>query len=148
MLDPFCGCATALVAAERLGRKWVGCDLSPIATKLVRTRLDRECGGLVCRVIHRTDIPLRTDIGEIPDYRTHRHTLYGQQEGKCWGCECQFPFHGLAVDHRIPKADGGTDHLSNLGLLCASCNSRKGTGTPEQLIAKLVQLGIRRPANA
>ena len=26
VLDPFCGCATAPVAAEKLGRKWVGID--------------------------------------------------------------------------------------------------------------------------
>ena len=28
VLDPFCGCATTLVAAERLEREWVGIDLS------------------------------------------------------------------------------------------------------------------------
>ena len=30
VLDPFCGCATALVAADRLQRKWAGIDLSPL----------------------------------------------------------------------------------------------------------------------
>ena len=29
VLDPFCGCATACVAAENLGREWVGIDISP-----------------------------------------------------------------------------------------------------------------------
>ena len=27
MLDPFCGCATACVAADRLNRQWAGIDL-------------------------------------------------------------------------------------------------------------------------
>ena len=31
ILDPFCGCATACVAADRLGRKWMGIDISPKA---------------------------------------------------------------------------------------------------------------------
>ena len=31
VLDPFCGCATALVAADRLQRQWAGIDLSPLA---------------------------------------------------------------------------------------------------------------------
>ena len=31
VLDPFCGCATALVAAERLERQWAGIDISPKA---------------------------------------------------------------------------------------------------------------------
>lgn len=38
VLEPFCGCATALVAAERLKRKWVGIDLSEKAVELVRMR--------------------------------------------------------------------------------------------------------------
>ena len=39
VLDPFCGCATTCVAAEHLGRKWIGIDVSPEAHKLVRDRL-------------------------------------------------------------------------------------------------------------
>ena len=40
VLDPFCGCATACVAAERLDRQRVGIDLSPKAAELVLKRLD------------------------------------------------------------------------------------------------------------
>ena len=40
VLDPFCGCATAPVAAERLNRQWVGIDLSTKAIDLVKLRLD------------------------------------------------------------------------------------------------------------
>ena len=36
VIDPFCGCGTTLVAAERLGRKWAGIDISPFAARLVR----------------------------------------------------------------------------------------------------------------
>ena len=39
VFDPFCGCATTLVAADRIGRLWVGCDLSPLAVKLVNQRI-------------------------------------------------------------------------------------------------------------
>ena len=41
VLDPFCGCATALVAAERLGRQWAG-DLSPLAVNLVTNRITED----------------------------------------------------------------------------------------------------------
>ena len=44
VLDPFCGCATACVAAEKLGRQWIGIDLSPMAYTLVRERLLKQLG--------------------------------------------------------------------------------------------------------
>jgi len=37
--DFFCGCGTTLAVAERLGRRWIGCDVSPIACKLMRRRV-------------------------------------------------------------------------------------------------------------
>ena len=39
ILDPFCGCGTALVVAQRLGRRWIGIDVSPTACKLMASRL-------------------------------------------------------------------------------------------------------------
>ncbi len=112
VLDPFCGCATTCVAAEKNSRQWSGIDLSPRAVELVKMRLQREVaiyeeGGLIYGpVINRTDIPARTDLGELPNYRTHRHTLYGRQEGSCSGCEVLFPFRNMTVDHIVPQSKG------------------------------------------
>jgi len=39
VLDPFCGCGTTLVVAQRLGRRWTGIDVSPTACKLMGDRL-------------------------------------------------------------------------------------------------------------
>ena len=68
VLDPFCGCATACVSAESLGRQWIGIDLSEIAAHLVESRL-RDQFGVFAEIHHRTDIPRRTDLGELPNYR-------------------------------------------------------------------------------
>lgn len=38
VLDPFCGCGTTVDAANRLGRRWVGIDISPFAIDLVKRR--------------------------------------------------------------------------------------------------------------
>lgn len=38
ILDPFSGCGTAIVVAHRLGRRWVGVDVSPTACKLIKKR--------------------------------------------------------------------------------------------------------------
>ena len=38
ILDPFCGCGTAIVAAANLNRRWIGIDISPIAIDVIRNR--------------------------------------------------------------------------------------------------------------
>ena len=143
VLDPFCGCATALVAADRLQREWAGIDLSALAARLVLKRLREDRGPLFDDVLHRTDVPVRTDLGELPNYRTHKHTLYGRQEGICAGCRVLFPFRNLTVDHIVARSRGGSDHINNLQLLCGACNSMKSSGSQEQLVAKLKAEGIR-----
>ncbi|HET6274340.1 MAG TPA: DNA methyltransferase [Candidatus Cybelea sp.] len=44
VLDAFCGCGTALHAAEILKRQWVGIDISPTACRVMAKRLRDECG--------------------------------------------------------------------------------------------------------
>ena len=134
VLDPFCGCATTCVAAERLQRQWIGIDISPKAVELVKYRLEKEVGFLG-KIISRDDIPKRSE--KLPNYTTHKHQLYGKQEGICNGCKSHFPFRNMTVDHIVPQKHGGTDHEDNLQLLCGACNSTKGTGTQAELIAKL-----------
>ena len=136
ILDPFCGCATALIAAEKNVREWVGIDLSPKAVDLVKLRMEKEL-GLFGNIAQRADIPKRTDIVDFPVYKTHKHTLYGLQEGRCNGCKVHFPFRNFTIDHIVPQARGGQDHIENLQLLCGACNSMKGAGTMEELLAKL-----------
>ena len=139
VLDPFCGCATACVAAEKLGRKWVGIDISEKAVELVNMRLREFMGGLFHSrlVIARTDIPRRTDIETPIPYRKQKHVLFGRQEGQCAGCKILFPFPNLTIDHVVPRSKGGTDHVENLQLLCAACNSIKGDRDMAYLMARL-----------
>jgi hypothetical protein len=42
VLDAFCGCGTAIVAAENLKRQWIGIDISPTACRVMATRLKKE----------------------------------------------------------------------------------------------------------
>jgi adenine specific DNA methylase Mod len=39
VLDPFCGCGTAVHAAEKLGRNWIGIDITHLAISLIERRL-------------------------------------------------------------------------------------------------------------
>ncbi len=44
ILDPFCGCGTAVAVAERLNRKWIGIDVTHLAISLMRSRLRDSFG--------------------------------------------------------------------------------------------------------
>ena len=44
VLDPFCGCGTAIAVAERLNRKWIGIDVTHLAISLMRSRLRDSFG--------------------------------------------------------------------------------------------------------
>ncbi len=143
VLDPFCGCATACVAAEKLDRQWAGIDLSPVAHALAHTRFQNELGLTSFSVTHRSDIPQRTDLGVLPSYKTHKHTLYGRQEGLCTGCNTLFPFRNMTIVHILARSRGGSDHFDNLQLLCNACNSLKGANSQEWFVAELLQRGIR-----
>lgn len=63
VLDPFCGCATTCVAAEMLGRQWIGVDRSHKAYDLVRERLVKVVSADLMRgePSLQTEVPERTD---------------------------------------------------------------------------------------
>ena len=149
VLDPFAGCATTCVAAERLGRDWIAIDINGEAEGVVRQRLQKEARlPLGSRswdraVQVRTRAPRRTDDGAkaapeltlvSPQPKAPRLTARElrarliQVDGmKCQGCGW-VPHHEdyLEVDHRVPKSREGRDDLRNRVLLCAPCNSAKG----------------------
>lgn len=153
VLGPFAGCATTCVAAEGLGRQWVGMDIWDNAKAVVLKRLKKERlalpeaerGDLFTEEIHFTDkLPECTDDGEEaaaflrvkqrvkePDGpRWTRAAMYEhllEQNGpRCQGCDRAFddPRY-LELDHNTPRSDGGLNHISNRILLCGPCNRLK-----------------------
>ena len=158
VFDPFCGCATTLVAAEKLNRKWIGIDVSPQSSKEIKKRMiklaiDREENELaIWKGIHNRDLRTakqlaqldRTEWGELPPPRTHKKRLFGEQKGQCAaaGCPNNPGYDNMEVDHIVPKSKGGTDHGSNLQLLCSGCNRKKGDRPQAYLDDQLKKLGI------
>ena len=64
VLDAFCGCGTALVAAEKLDRRWIGIDVSPTACRVMAERLEqvnklREGEDFIVRDLPRSEAQLR-----------------------------------------------------------------------------------------
>ena len=155
VLDPFCGAATTLIAAERLSRKWVGIDHWDDAHKTLLDRLQKE--QLIVPdaerftqpnlltfgdVHHITEPPKRNDHEDpmpsfpnpaiqipksYPPPRLQKEKLLLDLGAYCQGCGHDYGFDTrvLEVDHIKPKSAGGTDAYDNLTLLCPPCNRIK-----------------------
>ena len=82
-------------------------------------------------------------MGKVIPYKDikNKRYLYGEQGGYCNGSEHHFAMRDFTVDHIIPRAKEGTDHISNLQLLRGSCNSTKGTRSQEELLVILTDKG-------
>ena len=94
VLDPFCGCGTTIDAAEKLGRKWIGIDITQLATSLIKSRL-RDTYGEKIEII---------TVGEPTTPTTKAHMLAEQDK-------YQFQWWALGlVDARPVEQKKGADH--------------------------------------
>lgn len=76
VLDPFCGCGTAVHAAQKLGRKWLGIDVTHLAISLIEKRLKDAFPGIAFEV-HGTP----KDIGGARDLAER-----DKHEFQLWAC--------------------------------------------------------------
>ena len=152
VLDPFCGCATTPIAAERLGRQWVGMDLWDGAYDIVRRRMDDNKQLLADnnpQIIYTEDAPVRTDGGEdAPTFELRLQRRAARAEWQklshaeirarlieyqtsadglvaCAGCGRELESEFMELDHITPRAQGGPNWITNRILLCRPCNGRK-----------------------
>ena len=136
VFDPFCGCATTCVAAQQLGRKWIGIDIEKQAVGILVERLSDDA-GLFQDFVNTTIVPQRTDIKIEPPSASIKGRLYDEQKGLCNACGNRFDIWNLEIDHIVPKAKGGGDYYENYQLLCGACNRTKGDRPMEYLRLKI-----------
>lgn len=104
VLDPFCGCGTAISVAQRLGRRWVGIDITYLAISIIRNRLRDTFGaGVVkdCRVIGEPASPPDAEKLALDDRFEFQFWIVGklagfpveQKKGKDRGIDGRIYFH-------------------------------------------------------
>ncbi|MEZ5749893.1 MAG: DNA methyltransferase [Caenibius sp.] len=70
VLDPFCGCGTAVHAAQKLGRQWIGIDVTHLAISLIEKRMKDAFPGISFTVEGRPqDLAAAMDLAERDKYQ-------------------------------------------------------------------------------
>jgi len=117
VLDPFCGCGTTIDAAEKLGRKWIGIDITQLATSLIKNRL-RDTYGKKIEII---------TVGE-PTTPNEAYVLAQQDK-------FQFQWWALGlVDARPVEQKKGADHGIDGKILF---RDNPQAAKPEQIIIQV-----------
>jgi len=98
VLDPFCGCGTAVHAAQKLGRAWIGIDITHLAIGLIEKRLKQAFPSLAFEVFGTPK-----DLGGAADLAAR-----SKYEFQWWACALvgAQPFQG-----KKKGADSGIDGL-------------------------------------
>ncbi len=82
VLDPFCGCGTTIHAAQKLGRQWIGIDITYLAINLIKRRLKDAFGE---------------DIGFDEKRGSYR---FRKREAACGARQIPIPALGVVADRR------------------------------------------------
>ena len=125
VLDPFCGCGTAIAAAERLNRRWIGIDITHLAITLIRHRLHDTFGE---------DLRPYEVVGEPKDLPSAESlALHDRYQFEWWAL-------GL-VDARPARdrkkgADAGIDGYINF--------FDDNSGKPKRIVVQVKSGGVQR----
>ena len=101
VLDPFCGCGTAIHAAEKLGRRWIGVDLSAFAVGLMRERILRNFENLTTDDVIVRGVPVNLAEAEA----LARRDKFEFEKWVCGAIGAEGMFHQPGTK----GSDGGVD---------------------------------------
>lgn len=100
VVDPFCGCGTAIHAAQKLGRKWIGIDITHLAISLITQRIRKAFPDCAFQV---SGAPKDVDSAR---YLAESSGLEGRYQFQYWALSL---IDALPAQDKKKGADGGLD---------------------------------------
>ena len=118
VLDPFCGCGTAIHAAQRLRRNWIGIDITHLAITLIEKRMTDAFPGIAMKVEGTPkDINAAMDLAARDKYQfqwwvcslVNAHPYGGKKKGADGGVDgiIYFKPDGKRTEKAIVSVKGG-----------------------------------------
>ncbi len=122
VLDPFCGCGTAVHAAHKLGRRWIGIDITYLAINLIERRMTDAFPDLTVEVESAPrDLASARDLAQRDKYqfqwwaitRLDAQPVAGKKKGSDKGIDGVIPFFaGPKEDYkRVIVSVKGGEHV-------------------------------------
>lgn len=158
VLDPFCGCGTAVHAAQKLGRQWVGIDVTHLAIGLIEKRMNDAFPGLPYEVKGRPqslksaeDLAARDkhqfelwalSVVDADPWKGGRKGPDGGIDGIIW-----FKPDGKKTEKAIVEVKGGATGVKDVGRL-AQVMQREGAKIGVLLTAQPPTRAMERDAAA
>lgn len=158
VLDPFCGCGTAVHAAQKLGRQWIGIDITHLAIGLIEKRMSEAFPGLAFEVKGRPqslaaaeDLARRDkhqfelwalSVVEADPWKGGRKGPDGGIDGIIW-----FKPDGKKTEKAIVEVKGGATGVKDVGRL-AQVMEREGAKIGVLITNQLPTRAMERDAAA
>ncbi|MBA4165276.1 MAG: site-specific DNA-methyltransferase [Erythrobacter sp.] len=128
VLDPFCGCGTAVHAAQKLGRQWIGIDVTHLAVGLIEKRMKEAFPGLGFEVVGRPqDLQSALDLAARDKHQFELWALSvveaqpwkGGRKGADGGIDgiIYFKPDGKRTERAIVEVKGGGVGVKDIGRL-------------------------------
>ena len=141
VLDPFCGCGTTIHAAQKLGRRWIGIDVTYLAINLIKRRLKDAFGGEV-QYVERgqpTDFGSANRLAKMDKWQFQqwalslidaRPRIEGEGKGADRGVDGMLYFYESKEKREriLVQVKGGTVHRNDVATLIGDMNNQKFVG--------------------
>jgi site-specific DNA-methyltransferase (adenine-specific) len=141
VFDPFCGCGTTIHAAQKLGRQWIGIDVTYLAINLIKRRL-RDAFGDELQYEERgqpTDFPSSKRLAELDKFQFQHWALSlvgarplkeGDGKGADRGVDGLLYFYESKAERRkiIVQVKGGGVNRGDVSTLLGDVNNQKAAG--------------------
>lgn len=152
VLDPFCGGGTTCIAAEQLGRRWIGIDQSAAAIRVTEGRIEKLHGVVLDTTLDGGKEKYQTGelfsqfrpltILNLPyDY----DYLYNKKDSNDGDCMPHKEFELLMVDRfggvGNPRERGGEDGVKGDTLIEVKQQEDVGVGAINQLVGNMIDKG-------
>lgn len=122
VLDPFCGCGTAIAAAQKLGRHWIGIDITHLSIALQKYRMEQMFPGISFKV-----------VGEPEDVAAAKHLAQTDRYQFQWWALSLIRARPLGGDTGSKKGKKGSDRGID-GMITFIDDT---TGKPKQALVQV-----------